>query len=199
MTDTKKRDTKKRNQRILFALIAAIASVAIVVPSMSALLFSRTVPDVDDLPTPTTTAPVVTIKPLPVRPVVSAFVTSPEQCPPPDPVPPAEPARICDITRTAVYELGPEALQLQLIKVEAFRNPLTGVQVVQMSMTDESAKQFAAFTAERVGQQVAFVRGGTVVWGPKITAPIDGTVLQLSGDITPEQAKDVARMLRDGS
>lgn len=199
MTDTKKRDTKKRNQRILFALIAAIASVAIVVPSMSALLFSRTVPDVDDLPTPTTTAPVVTIKPLPVRPVVSAFVTSPEQCPPPDPVPPAEPARICDITRTAVYELGPEALQLQLIKVEAFRNPLTGVQVVQMSMTDESSKQFAAFTAERVGQQVAFVRGGTVVWGPKITAPIDGTVLQLSGDITPEQAKDVARMLRDGS
>ena len=192
-------DTKKRNQRILFAVIAAIASVAIVVPSMSALLFSRTVPDADDLPAPTTTTPVVTIKGLPVRPVVSAFVTSPEQCPPPDPAPPAEPTRICDITKTAVYELEPEALRLQLTKVETFRNPLTGAQVVQMSMTEESAKQFATFTAEQVGKQVAFVRDGTVVWGPKITTPIEGTVLQLSGDVTPEQAKDVTRMLRDGT
>ena len=47
-----------------------------------------------------------------------------------------------------------------------------------------------------VGRQIAFVRGGTVVWGPKITTPIDGTVLQLSGDLTTEQAADIARMLR---
>jgi preprotein translocase subunit SecD len=36
-----------------------------------------------------------------------------------------------------------------------------------------------------------------VVWGPKISAPIDGQVLQLSGELTPEQAKEIARMLRD--
>lgn len=192
-------DTKKRNQRILFAVIAAIASVAIVVPSMSALLFSRTVPDLEDLPAPTTTTPVVTIKPLSVRPVVNAFVTSPEQCPAPAPTPPAEPTRLCDITKTAVYQLEPEALRLQLVRVDSIRNPLTGAQVVQMTMTEESAQQFATFTADRIGQQVAFVRDATVAWGPKITTPIEGTVLQLSGDITPEQAKDVARLLRDGT
>ena len=65
-----------------------------------------------------------------------------------------------------------------------------------MTMTPESAEKFATFTGGMVGRQIAFVRGGTVVWGPKITTPIDGTVLQLSGDLTTEQAADIARMLR---
>jgi preprotein translocase subunit SecD len=42
---------------------------------------------------------------------------------------------------------------------------------------------------------VAFVRDTTVVWGPKIGAPIDGQVLQLSGDLTAEQAEEIAKML----
>ena len=53
------------------------------------------------------------------------------------------------------------------------------------------------FTSGQVGKQVAFVRAGTVVWGPKITAPIDGQVLQLTGDITPEQAKEIVRVIKD--
>jgi preprotein translocase subunit SecD len=107
--------------------------------------------------------------------------------------------RICDLPKTAVYELSPEALKVQLTNVDSFLNPLTGVQMVQMTMTSDSAAAFSTFTAGQVGKQVAFVRGGTVVWGPKISAPIDGQVLQLSGELTPEQAKDIARMLRDGS
>ena len=105
--------------------------------------------------------------------------------------------RICDIAKTAVYEHEPEALRVQLTNVDSFRNPLTGVELVQMFMTDESAQQFGQFTAGQVGKQVAFVRAGTVVWGPKISAPIDGQVLQLSGELTPEQAKEIARMIRD--
>jgi preprotein translocase subunit SecD len=105
--------------------------------------------------------------------------------------------RVCDINRTAVYQLGPEGIRLQLTNADSFRNPLTGAETVQMSMTDESAQDFARFTADRVGQQVAFVRAGTVVWGPKISAPIDGQVLQLSGELTPEQAAEITRMLRD--
>lgn len=129
----------------------------------------------------------------------SAFVTTPAQCPDPAETPPDKPTRICDITKTAVYELGPEALRLQLTNVDNFRNPLTGAEVVQLSMTNESSDAFAKFTSEQVGNQVAFVRAGTVVWGPKITTPIDGTVLQLSGELTPEQATEVAEMLRDGA
>jgi hypothetical protein len=192
-------DTKHRVRRGLFAALATIAIITTVVTSFWGLL-SLIRPGRDDAaPVTTTTTPVLTIKPLAVRPVVSAFVTTPEQCPAPGPVPPDQPMRVCDIPKTAVYDLKPEGIRLQLTDVDSIRNPLTGAQVVQMSMTTESASEFAKFTAGLVGQQVAFVRNGTVVWGPKITTPIDGQVLQLTGELTPEQAAEVARMLRDGS
>ena len=188
--------TKQRNRRIMMAILAAIASAAAIVPMALGLLQARQVSQQPDLPTaPTTTAPPLTIKALPVRPVVSAFVTTPEQCPAPPPPPADQPTRICDINKTAVYELGPEGLSLDLTNVDSFLNPLTGVQLVQMTMTPESSQKFAEFTAARVGQQVAFVRGTTVVWGPKIGGPIDGQVLQLSGELTAEQAREIAGML----
>ena len=187
---------KQRNRRIMMAVVGAIAAAAAIVPMGLGLLQARQVSQQTDLPVPTTTtAPALTIKPLPVRPVVSAFVTTPAQCPAPPPPPPDQPTRICDINKTAVYELGPEGLSLDLVNVDSFLNPLTGVQLVQMTMTPESSTKFAEFTAARVGQQVAFVRGTTVVWGPKIGAPIDGQVLQLSGELTAEQAEEIARML----
>lgn len=192
-------DSRRRNRKILIALMAAVSSAAIVVPLLLGLLTPQLTRQAD-LPTPpTTTAPPLTIKPLPVRPVISAFVTTPEQCPPPTPVPPDQPMRVCDINKTAVYQMGPEGLRVQLTNVDSFLNPLTGVELVQMTMTPESAKEFGQFTTGQVGKQVAFVRAGTVVWGPKIAAPIDGQVLQLSGELTAEQAKEIATMLRDES
>lgn len=197
-------DTKKRNRRILIAVMAAISSIAIIVPLMSALLGllgSGALRNADGPTTTTSTTPVYTIKPLSVRPVVSAYVTTPDQCPPPPPkpAPPDKPLRICDIAKTAVYELKPEALKVQLTKVDSFVNPLTGVQTVEMSMTKDSAEKFAAFTEGEAGKQIAFVRAGTVVWGPKIGGRIEGEVLQLSGDLKPEQAKEITRMLKDES
>lgn len=191
-------ESKRMRRKILIGLLAALSAVAIIVPILGTLLAPGFLDNKADAPvTTTTTKPPLTIKPLPVRPVISAFVTTPDQCPPPNPVPPDQPMRICDINKTAVYELQPEAMRVQLTNVDSFLNPLTGVQLVQMSMTNESAAEFGKFTAGQVGKQVAFVRAGTVVWGPKIAAPIDGQVLQLSGDLTAEQAKQIAKMLRD--
>lgn len=189
--------TQRRSKRVMIALLSALAVLAIVIPTFSSLFAMRSTDQTSETTT-TTTPPPLTIKPLSVRPVVNAFVTTPEQCPPPaKAAPPDQPLRTCDIPRTAVYQLEPESLKLQLTKVDNFRNPLTGAETVQMTMTPESATQFSTFTTGLVGRQVAFVRGGVVVWGPKITTPIDGSVLQLSGDLTPEQAADIARMLRD--
>ena len=76
---------------------------------------------------------------------------------------------------------------------------LTGMASIAAAMSRSKAcprlPRIAEFTAARVGQQVAFVRGTTVVWGPKIGGPIDGQVLQLSGELTAEQAKEIADML----
>ena len=193
-------DAARRNRRILISITAALAVVAIVVPLQSLMLAPRADRERAGPVTPTTTTtPVFTIKPLGVRPVRTAFVIKPEDCPPPDPAPPDQPMRTCDIARTAVYELGPEGVRLQLTDVDSFKNPLTNGYTVQISMTNESAKEFIGFTAAHVGQQIALMRGGTVTWAPQITEPIDSRVLQLSGDVTPEQAREIARILRDGA
>ena len=189
-------DTARRNRRMLIAITAALAAAAIVVPVLGVLLAPTMMKDQPSTAI-TTTKPVLTIKPLALRPVTGAFVTTPEQCVPPPPTPPDQPLHTCDITKTAVYDLGPEDLRLQLTDVDSFLNPLTNKQLVQVTMTNESTADFARYTTAHVGQQVAFVRAGIVVWAPKITEPIDGQVLQLSGDVTAEQAKDIARMLRD--
>ena len=89
---------KQRNRRIMMALIGGIAAAAALVPMGLGLLTAREASRQADVPAlPTTTAPPLTIKALPVRPVVSAFVTTPEQCPTPPPPPPDQPTRFCDI------------------------------------------------------------------------------------------------------
>ena len=96
-------DTARRNRRILIAITAALAIAAIVVPLLSALLAPRHREQAAPVAPTTSTTPVLTIKPLGVRPVRAAFVTKPEECPPVVPTPPNQPLRTCDITRTAVW------------------------------------------------------------------------------------------------
>ncbi|QEN14567.1 SecDF P1 head subdomain-containing protein [Mycolicibacterium sp. ELW1] len=194
-------DKSPRNRRIMIAVVAALAAAAIVVPVLGVLLTPGVLTkqqDAASMTTTTTTPPPLTIKPLSLRPVTGGpFVIRPGDCDPPPPTPPEAPLRICDIVKSAVYELGPQALTVQLTDVDSFLNPLTAKQMVQVTMTPESARAFADFTASHIDQQVAFVRSNLVVWAPKITERIDGEVLQLSGDVTEEQAREIARMLKD--
>ena len=93
-------EPRRRKRKILIAVMAALSSAAIVVPVLLGLLAPRLNRQAEMPTTPTTTtAPVLTIKPLPVRPVISAFVTTPEQCPPPAPTPPDKQIKVCDIDR----------------------------------------------------------------------------------------------------
>jgi hypothetical protein len=190
-----------RRRRFTIGIVAAIASVAIVVPVLGVLLtpgilFNRQDP-MEALTTTTTTPPPLTIKPLQLRSVNGMYVIRPGDCDPKPPSPPDQPVKICDLAKTALFDLGPEVLTLQLTDVDSFLNPLTAKQIVQVSMTPESTTAFADYTASHIDQQVAFVRAGVVVWAPKITEKIDGDTLQLSGDVTEEQAREMARMLKD--
>ncbi len=192
----------RRNKRIMIAITGALAAAATFVPVLGVLLVPGGLNKNDTTVTaaPTSTKPPLTIKPLPVRPVLTAFVTKPEDCPPPAVAAPADqPLKACDITRTAIYELAPEGIRLDLTDVDSFQNPLTNGQTVQFAMTPESSRKFTDYTRDHVGQQAAFMRAGIVVWAPKIPEPIEGTVLQLTGELTPEQAAQIARMLRDNA
>ena len=67
-----------------------------------------------------------------------------------------------------------------------------------MAMTDESAEQFGSSPPDRWATRSPSCGAPTVVWGPKITAR--STVRCFSYPvISPEQAKEIEQMLRDGS
>jgi hypothetical protein len=149
---------------------------------------------------PATTTPTVYIAPLTVRPVVQALVATPEQCKPgPPPPPPTEPLRTCDVERKAEYQLGPEALRLNLTGAISIKLPMSDFYAVQLTMDQGSGATFGQYTGTQVGKQVAFVRDGVVLAAPAISAPLGGDSLQLSGDMSAATAETIARMLREGT
>lgn len=201
MMDDRARAAAQRRRKISIAIIAALVGVAIVVPIAGALLtqmFGSDTPAEQRAATPTSTEPpVYTIKPLAVRPVLAVEGILPEQCPPPGPAAPTAELRTCDFARTALYTLGPEGVQLQLIRVDSLLSPITNGYIVQVAMNPESATAFADFTGTQVGKQIAFVRASVVVSAPQISEAIVGDTLQLSGELTEQQSDEMARLLRD--
>jgi hypothetical protein len=151
------------------------------------------------LATPTTTVPPIVGKPLAVRPVVQALVATPQECELPPPPPPDQPQQACDLDKTARYDMGPVALQLNLTGAKAVKLPLSEFYSVQLAMDPGSGTAFAGYTAANVGKQLAFVRNGVVLAAPAIDQPINGQSLQLSGNMTQATAETIATMLRDGA
>lgn len=200
MMDERARVAAQRRRKISIAIISALAGVAIVVPIAGSLLMQLGSDGrADELAaTPTSTEPpVYTIKPLAVRPVLAVEGVLPEQCPPPQPVVPTAELRTCDFARTALYTLGPEGVQLQLVRVDSLLSPITNGYIVQVSMTADSATAFANYTGTQIGKQVAFVRASVVVSAPQISEAIAGDTLQLSGNLTEQQSDEMARLLQD--
>ena len=150
--------------------------------------------------TPTSTLPPPSSgKPLAVRPVVQALVATPPECELPPPPPPDQPQQACDLDKTARYDMGPVALQLNLTGAKAVKLPLSEFYSVQLAMDPGSGTAFAGYTAANVGKQLAFVRNGVVLAAPAIDQPINGQSLQLSGNMTQATAETIASMLRDGA
>jgi hypothetical protein len=192
---------------VLIAVCASVGILALAAVTVATLVMPFLVDQRNDAapqrsvaPTATTTA--VYIAPLSVRPVVQALVAAPGQCkpgPPPPPAPPAQPLRTCDVERKAEYQLGPEALRLNLTGASSVKLPTSEFYSVQLTMAPESGVSFGQFTGAQVGKQIAFVRDGVVLAAPAIGAPLNGDSLQLSGQMSADTAETIARMLREGS
>jgi len=71
----------------------------------------------------------------------------------------------------------------------------TGAPVVNLRLSAAAAEAFSEITAAHIGRRLAVVSDGAVLLAPTVRARIDGGALMISGDFSPEQARDLARRL----
>ncbi|MDR3060650.1 MAG: protein translocase subunit SecDF, partial [Dysgonamonadaceae bacterium] len=69
---------------------------------------------------------------------------------------------------------------------------------VSMSMNAEGAKQWARLTKENIGRCIAIVLDDHVYSYPRVNNEITGGRSSISGHFTPEEAKDLANVLKSG-
>lgn len=69
---------------------------------------------------------------------------------------------------------------------------------VSMKMNAEGAKVWARLTKENIGKSIAIVLDGYVYSYPRVNGEIEGGSSEITGDFTPEEAKDLANVLNSG-
>lgn len=75
----------------------------------------------------------------------------------------------------------------------------TGVPYVSLSWDEIGKDEFAEITRNNVGRLLAIVLDGKVQSAPRINEEIPGGEAQISGSYTPEEATELALVLRSGS
>ncbi|BEG99886.1 protein translocase subunit SecDF [Bacteroides sedimenti] len=73
-----------------------------------------------------------------------------------------------------------------------------GKPAVSMSMNQEGARRWALMTKQNIGKAIAIVLDGYVYSAPNVNSEITGGNSEISGHFTPEEAKDLANVLKSG-
>lgn len=71
-------------------------------------------------------------------------------------------------------------------------------QVVSMEMNAEGAKAWARLTKDNIGRSIAIVLDDMVYSAPNVQTEITGGQSSITGNFTPEEAKDLANVLKSG-
>ncbi len=71
-------------------------------------------------------------------------------------------------------------------------------QMVNMVMNAEGSKAWARLTKDNIGRQIAIVLDDMVYSAPNVNDEITGGRSQITGHFTPEEAKDLANVLKSG-
>lgn len=78
------------------------------------------------------------------------------------------------------------------------QQPGRSEQMVNMTMNAEGAKAWARLTKENIGRAIAIVLDDMVYSAPNVNDEITGGRSQITGHFTPEEAKDLANVLKSG-
>ncbi len=146
-------------------------------------------------------APAVNIQPLPVRPVQKSQPAPPAKCPATDPRAPAPAANslvTCDLAKTTVYTLGPEAMRLTLTRVDQPTALTSGFYEVSLTMDPSSAAAWAAYTAAHLKDHVAFIRDDVVLEAPIIEEQVTSGKIALTTQ-TAQAANQLAQLAGRGA
>ncbi|WP_127783213.1 protein translocase subunit SecD [Rhodococcus sp. X156] len=113
---------------------------------------------------------------------------------------PALPLVTCGADGLAKYVLTPAFLKGSDIKDATSSVASGGVGFeVQLTFTGEGGNIWAAYTAQNVGKQAAFVLDSEVVSAPRINSAITGGVTSITGKFSQPQAEELANTLKYGS
>jgi preprotein translocase subunit SecD len=74
-----------------------------------------------------------------------------------------------------------------------------GQYYVRMQLNSRGQRIFSRLTQENVGRALAIVLDDAIFSAPVIQEPITGGVAQITGTFTPEEARDLAIVLREGA
>ena len=75
---------------------------------------------------------------------------------------------------------------------------ISGAAEVSMTMNSTGSARWEVITEQNIGKQIAIVMDGLVYSYPKVQNKISGGSSQITGNFTPEEAEDLATVLKSG-
>jgi preprotein translocase subunit SecD len=112
---------------------------------------------------------------------------------------PGDHVAACDESGEFKYLLGPTIIEgTQIDDASAGTSPDTGEWIVLLDFKSEGRATWAQYTAENVGQNVAFTLDGRVISAPTIQGAINGQTT-ITGQFGQEEATELANQLRYGA
>ena len=122
------------------------------------------------------------------------------RCPPPPPpvfgTDATLPLLSCDVDGSMVYLLDPALITGdQVASAVAAPGSSSADWTVLVTFTDAGQQTWSAWTGRHIGEQAAFVLGGSVLTAPTVQSAITDPTTQISGNQTEATAKDLADRL----
>jgi preprotein translocase subunit SecD len=122
--------------------------------------------------------------------------TTPDKCPATNPNAPAAPTNVlvtCDLARTTIYTLSPEAMQLVLTHVDSPKALTADFYEVNLTMDPSSAAAWASFTGVHLNAHIAFIRDDLVLEAPIIEEQVTSGKIALTTQ-TAQAADQLAQL-----
>ncbi|BCG94379.1 SecDF P1 head subdomain-containing protein [Mesorhizobium sp. 131-2-1] len=92
-----------------------------------------------------------------------------------------------------------QPLALAVAAATVVRDPAPGQDALDLKLTPDSAKAFAAFTVANVGRTIDLSVDGAVVMSPRLLEPILGGEIMVGGRFSRNELRRLAERISSGS